>query len=403
MRKVRYLLNISTIIFIVIIASPLVSHGAARTPPVEAGLEKVIVKVPAKWRKRPFIQKRSLYAPAGFKVSVFASGFMTPRFMAVGPDGFIYLSLPREGKIVVLPDRDHDGAADEVIVYADGLDSPHGLVFRGGDLIVAETGALVLLKDTNGDHKADVKKVITKEIPYGGGHWTRTVVMGPDRALYVSVGSSCNVCVEKERRRATVLRFAGGEGGGKGKIFASGLRNSVGITFDFVSGELWGVDNGRDWLGNDLPPEELNNIKEGGDFGWPFCYGDKTPDPDYGSVERCKGTIPPAVKMQAHSAPLGITFGKGLNFPEKYKEGLFVAFHGSWNRTVPTGYKLVTIPFKKGRPAAEEPVDFITGWLTDYHVWGRPVDPVVGADGALYLSDDKAGAVYRIVYEGTGD
>jgi glucose/arabinose dehydrogenase len=151
-------------------------------------------------------------------------------------------------------------------------------------------------------------------------------------------------------------------------------------------------------MGDDLPPEELNLITAGADYGWPYCYGDRVPDPDYGSAKRCASTTPPVVKMQAHSAPLGVAFGYGLGFPAPYKDVLYIAFHGSWNRSVPTGYKVVGIPFEKGRPAGA-PFDFVTGWLVGDKAWGRPVAPVVGPDGALYLSDDKAGAVYRITAE----
>jgi glucose/arabinose dehydrogenase len=366
---------------------------------VEPKLLEVKLDVPAKYKTGTFKKERTLKALPGFKVSVFASGLDGPRFMAVGPDGFIYVTLPRAGKVVVLPDRDHDNAADEITVFADGLDSPHGIAFRGTDMIIAETGGLVILRDTDGDLKADYKEVISRDIPSGGGHWTRTLVIGPDNRLYVSVGSSCNVCLEKDRRRAAVLRFP--PGGGKASVYASGLRNSVGIAFHPLTGELWGVDNGRDWLGDDLPPEELNRITESGDFGWPFCYGQRVVDSDYGTTKRCAGTVPPMVEMQAHSAPLGLAFGhggQGLNFPAPYKDVLYIAFHGSWNRSRLTGYKLIGIPFKDGRPSGE-PFDFITGWLGWGGARGRPVAPVVGPDGALYLSDDKAGAVYRITAE----
>ncbi|HKL49009.1 MAG TPA: PQQ-dependent sugar dehydrogenase, partial [Desulfuromonadales bacterium] len=189
------------------------------------------------------------------------------------------------------------------------------------------------------------------------------------------------------------LEFGPGEK--EAEIFARGLRNSVGLALHPDTGELWGSDNGRDMLGDDLPPEEINLIRKGSDYGWPYCYGNRTPDPKYDRPDRCKDTTPPQVTMQAHSAPLGIAFGKGLNFPETFQKMLFVGFHGSWNRSVPTGYKLVGIPFEEGRPVGG-PVDIISGWLEGRTAWGRPVGPLVGPDGALYLSDDRTGAVYRI-------
>jgi glucose/arabinose dehydrogenase len=301
--------------------------------------------------------------------------------------------VPREGRILVLPDENGDGVADRTVVYASGLGRPHGLAFHGPDLFVAAIARLLLLRDEDGDLRADVTKIISSDIPGTGGHWTRSVVVGPDEMLYVSAGSSCNACVEEDPRRAAVLRFP--LSGGRAEIFASGLRNSVGLSFHPRTGELWGSDNGRDHLGDELPPEEINRIRKEGDYGWPFCHGRRIPDSDLGSTERCLNTIPPEVEMPAHSAPLGIAFGNDLNFPEPYREMLYVALHGSWNRSVPTGYKLVGIPFQDGRPVGPA-VDIVSGWLQGGSAWGRPVDPVVGADGALYLSDDRSGAIYRI-------
>lgn len=357
-------------------------------------LEKKALQVPTKFQKGPFSEKRTLNVPKGFKVSVFVAGLKGPRFAAVGPDGVIYVSIPREGKIVALPDKDSDGMADSIVVFADELNRPHGLAFKGSELIVAEGGRVISLKDENRDLKADSKKEISNDIPGGGGHWTRSVAVSPEGELFVSAGSSCNVCIEEDKRRAAVLSLSGS----MAPIYAMGLRNTVGLAFHPDTGELWGVDNGRDSLGDDIPPEELNKIIEGGDYGWPHCYGDRIPDPEYGTERRCKDTIPPVVKMQAHSAPLGISFGKGLKFPEEYTAALFIGFHGSWDRSIPTGYKLVYVPFKKGRPSGGA-IDFVTGWLADGDVWGRPVMPFVGKDGALYLTDDYAGAVYRITVE----
>lgn len=375
-----------------------VSAIAAAALPAGAengGLGPTPLSVPSKFGTSAFKTKRTLNALPGIRISVFASGLGGPRFMAVDARGNLFVTVPSQGSVVVLPDSDKDGVADRVITFAKGLNKPHGITFSGDDVIVAETGALVLLSDKNKDLEADEKKFVTKDVPPGGGHWTRTVVKGPDGALYVSAGSSCNACMEKDKRRAAVMRFEGDEG----KLYATGLRNTVGMAFHPDTKELWGVDNGRDLLGDDIPPEELNRITKGGDYGWPRCYGKRIPDPEYGSHERCANTVLPVVEMQAHSAPLGITFGKGLKAPDKYKEMLFIGFHGSWNRTVPTGYKLVAIPFKDGKPAGGS-IDIITGWHTDGETWGRPVAPVVGGDGALYLSDDRAGAVYRITFEG---
>ena len=359
------------------------------------GLRTVVVDVPQKFRKGPFAVKRELKALSGVKVSVFASGLGGARFMAENSDGVLFVSIPSDGTILVLPDRDKDGAADEVIVYARGLKRPHGLAFRDGELLVAEAASVAALRDNDNDLKADSKNVITSDVPSGGGHWTRTVVVGPDNAIYVAAGSSCNACVEKDRRRAAVMRFADTEAG----LFATGLRNTVGIEFHPKTGKLWGVDNGRDMLGDDIPPEEVNLIEKGRDYGWPYCYGNKVPDPELWSAERCQKTTPPEVEMQAHSAPLGVAFGFGLKFPNMIENSLLIAFHGSWNRSVPTGYKVVAVPFNdKGMPAGK-PFDVISGWHTGKEAWGRPVDVLAGSDGAMFVSDDHAGAVYRVTYE----
>lgn len=355
-----------------------------------------LLRVPEGYRTGAFRVPRHLKVPAGFSINVFAAGLNGPRFMAIGPGGLLYVSVPAEGKVLVLPDRDGDGDADQVLPFAEGLNRPHGLVFVRDGLVVAETGRLLLLQDRDGDLRAESTTVLSDKIPSGGMHWTRTVILGPDGFLYVSVGSDCNACRESDLRRASVLRFP--SQGGEGTIFASGLRNSVGLAFHPETGDLWGSENGRDMLGDDLPPEEVNRIVEGGDYGWPFCYGDRIPDPELDSHERCTATLPASAELPAHSAPLGIAFGAGLRFPPPFRQVLYVAYHGSWNRTTPTGYKLVGIPFADGRPSGP-PQDIVTGWLDGGSAWGRPVQPLVGADGALYLSDDRAGAIYRLSAE----
>ncbi len=367
--------------------------SSSRPDKLKINRNKVKLQIPEKFRQGVFKKDRSLILPDGLKISLFATGLGKVRFMAVGPDGHIYATVPKNGKVLVLPDKNRDGVADEIFVFASRLDRPHGLAFRGKDLFVAETGRILKFTDNNADLKADKIKVISEDVPPGGGHWTRTLVIGDDDMLYLSAGSSCNICIEKDIRRAAILRYP--LSGGKGELYAKGLRNSVGLAFHPKTKELWASNNGRDRLGDDLPPEELNRIIYGGDYGWPYCYGQKIPDPDFGNDKRCRSTIAPVVEMQAHSAPLGINFGFGLDFPDYLKNMLYIAFHGSWNRSKPTGYKLIGIPFKNGFPAGP-PVDIVTGWLQGRKKWGRPVAPLVGSDGALYLSDDSAGAIYRI-------
>ncbi len=360
--------------------------------PVE-GLSEQSLNVPNRW-KISQLEGRMLRLPPGFKISAYASGLGNARFMALDDGGNIYLSQPKEGKISVLRDKDGDGVADEIVVYAEGLNLPHGLAFDGDWLYVAENDKVERLRDEDGDLRADKKELIVGNIPGPGGHYTRTIGFGPDDKMYVSVGSSCNVC-EDDPRRAAILQYD--KDGGNEKIFSRGLRNSVGFVWHPSTGEMWATDNGRDWLGDDLPPDEINVVEEDEHYGWPYCYGQRIPDPKFDDPAFCTTTEPPAVELQAHSAPLGLRFYEGDIFPEEYRGNLFVAYHGSWNREVPTGYKVVRIRFHEGKPVVE---DFIVGWLVGEEKWGRPVDILVGKDGSMYISDDHAGVVYRVRYEG---
>lgn len=341
----------------------------------------------------------------GFALSVYAEGVNGARFMAFGPDSgardaappALFVTAIRDGKVIALPDRNRDGKADQLVTFADGLNSPHGIAWHEGWLYVGETNRVVRLRDTNHDLRADEREVVVPNLPGGGQHFTRTVGFGPDGALYVSVGSSCNVCKESDARRAAILRFTPPDFK-QTTIFARGLRNAVGFTWNPTTGELWATDNGRDWLGDNLPPEELDLIRAGDDHGWPFCYGSRIPDPELGSPERCAETQPATFEMPAHSAPLGLTFYSGERFPNDYHGDLFIAFHGSWNRSVPTGYKVARVRFQDGRPVALE--DFVDIWLKEGKVAHRPVDVKTGSDGALYISDDRGGTIFRVVYAG---
>jgi glucose/arabinose dehydrogenase len=339
-----------------------------------------------------------LRVPDGFTVTTYANGVNGVRFMVVGPDGAIYASQPGSGRVVRLPDRDHDGVADTVAVVVSGLNQPHGLAFHKGWLYVANTDGVVRVPlGANG--LAAGPPAYVNHFEGGKGHWTRSIVFGPDSAMYVSVGSSCNLCVEKNPERAAVLRFDE-DGSGK-RIYASGLRNAVGMAVQPTTGAIWVTQNERDNLKpshEDLPPEEINILMDGGDYGWPYCYGNRVPNPEYDDTARCARTIPPAIGLQAHSAPLGLAFLTGATkFPEDYRGDLLVAYHGSWNRDVPTGAKVVRVHLKDRKPVSVE--DFVTGWQdANGRRWGRPADVVVAADGAVLISDDTAGAIYRVAH-----
>ncbi|HEY5673239.1 MAG TPA: PQQ-dependent sugar dehydrogenase [Malonomonas sp.] len=340
-----------------------------------------------------FSEELKLESFADIEINLFTQTPGPARMLAFDSVGNLLVSIPKLDAIYLFRDKDRDGYSDQAQLFSVNLDRPHGLVWQQDRLYVAETARLLELRDTDGDMKADQSRVILEGLPDDGGHWTRSLAMGADGLLYLSVGSRCNACEEQDKRRATILRV--NPATGHSEVHATGLRNSVGLVFDAEGQNLWASDNGRDSLGEDLPPDEINRIVAGGNYGWPYCFGAQRPDPELANQAVCRETLSSAVDLQAHSAPLGIVFGDQLAAPLEYRNSLFVAYHGSWNRRVPTGYKLVRIPFVNGQPAGKAE-EFLSGWLVDGQAWGRPVAPVVGPDGALYLSDDRANAIYRI-------
>jgi glucose/arabinose dehydrogenase len=335
--------------------------------------------------------------PPGFAIGVFAQGLNGPRMLAINPDGQIFVAERDANRIVRLPDQNGDGVADAIQIVAENLVRPSSLAFyKDGSLYVGETTRILRLSAPDASGVYQQSQVVIDGLP-STGHNTRTLLFSPDwQTLFVSIGSSCNNCIETDPRRAAVLRFH--PDGSGGVVFARGLRNAVGITFRPGTNELWATNNGRDYLGDDLPPETINLVQQGDNFGWPRCHAGDIIDPELGNPNSCQGITQPMVKMQAHSAPLGLAFYTGTQFPVQYRGGLFVAFHGSWNRSLPTGYKVVFIPFQDGKPGAVQ--DFATGWLANEADWGRPVDVIAAPDGSLFVSDDSGGNIYRIIYIG---
>jgi glucose/arabinose dehydrogenase len=325
--------------------------------------------------------RADLDVPAGYAAAVFADGLANPRFMAVAPDGVLFVAERGRDRIVALPDRDGDGVADEAIVVASGFGSAHDLTFDpDGRMLVAGTEAV--FRVTLDELSEASREVLVDDLPTGG-HETKTVAVMPDGDLLVSIGSSCNVCQEEDARRATVQRI---EDGGL-RPFMVGLRNAVGLWVDPETGRVWATDMGRDHLGNDQPPETVYELLEGADAGWPRCHAGALRDPDFGSDAGCDGVAAPAVTFPAHTAPLALIGWQGH---------LVVALHGSWNSSTKVGYAVWWLPWN-GSPAGE-PEPFATGFLPDAgsDALGRPAGLAVGADGALYVSDDKAGFIYRV-------
>ncbi|MBX5449883.1 PQQ-dependent sugar dehydrogenase [Thermogemmatispora sp.] len=336
-----------------------------------------------------------LHLPPGFSATVFAQGLSAPRFITFSPDGTLFVAERGTGSIVALPDPSHSGKAARRVVVVSGLDDPTSLVFYQGALYVGEASRVTRFT-LDASWQVTSRKVIVPNLPTGGNHVTRTVLIGPDGRLYVSIGSSCNVCIESDPRRATVMVF--NLDGSGGRIYARGLRNAVGMAINPWNNQIWVTNNGRDLMGDDTPPETIYALQDGGNYGWPRCQAGDIIDPDYGHPGDCRGVIQPLVKMQAHSAPLGLVFYTANQFPAHY-HGLFVAFHGSWNRTVPTGYKVVFIPLNSQGAVAGPVEDFATGWLLNNNdATGRPVGLAVDPQGSLYVSDDKGGYIYRISY-----
>lgn len=342
-----------------------------------------------------------LKAPAGFQVSIFSPA-PHARLLAFSPGGVLLVTETEDGKVVALPDSKHAGQAERAISVLDDLNSPHGIAFQNGKLYIAEINAVRRYDWDESQLKASNGRKIVDLPGSGGGHSTRTIVFWNGK-LFISIGSSCNVCVDDEKRRAAVSEY--NDDGSGGQVFASGLRNAVGVAVNPKTNTIWATDNGRDWLGDNLPPEEVNDLgTSGGDFGWPYCYGNKILDRSQNKDYDCSKTVAAKIEMQAHSAPLSILFYEAEMFPAEYRNNMFITFHGSWNRSVPTGYKVVRVRMDdKGQPAGP-PEDFLTGWIPAGErrkgVWmGRPVGLAVGPEGALYVSDDSAGMVYRVTWQ----
>jgi len=339
--------------------------------------------------------------PAGFHINIFAKDFKVPRFLAVAPDGDIFLADTGAGKVVVLGDPQHTGGAQQREDFAEGLNRPFGIAFHEDYVYVGNTGEVVRFRYDKLTSKrlGDAEHIL--DLPTGGGHFTRTLAFSKDgKKLYVSVGSSSNIDFEKDQRRAAVLVCD--PDGKNARIFSSGLRNAVGLAVEPLTGEVWVSVNERDELGDNLPPDYFTSIKDGGFYGWPYSYIGDNVDPRVQpqKPELVAKAIIPDVLLGAHVAPLQFAFYTGKQFPESYRGGAFVAEHGSWNRATRAGYQVAFVAFKDGKASAD-PVPFLTGLVPDpggKNVNGRPVGVAVAPDGALLVSDDGAGVVYRVSY-----
>ncbi|MGF7160744.1 glucose/arabinose dehydrogenase [Rhodoligotrophos appendicifer] len=336
-----------------------------------------------------------LKAPAGYTAAVFAEGLGAPRLMVLTSTGDIIVSTYTDGKILLVRgDRNGDGRADGVVSLAEGLDLPHGLLLEGNDrLYVAEQGKVSRYRFDNTAGVLSSPEVVLDELPPAGGHSSRTLKKGHDGWFYVSIGSGCNACFEEDPYRGAIFRFKPGQEAPV--MFANGLRNTVGFDWQPETGALYGVDNGRDMLGDHEPPDEVNLIEQGKFYGWPLFYGDNVRDEDFKGAELEKGfkTVAPVFNLPAHVAPLGLTFLRHQKDPAMNGVAL-VSEHGSWNSSVKVGYKIEALTWDSDGKISSRP--FLEGFLREGEVSGRPVDVVEADDGTLYVSDDHAGLIYRI-------
>jgi glucose/arabinose dehydrogenase len=336
--------------------------------------------------------------PPGFSIGVYSADAPNARQMAAGPRGIVFVGSRSEGKVYAVVDADGDHRAEAVHVLAQGLTMPSGIAFRDGNLYVAEVSRILVMRDVARDLTRPPKaEVVSNAYPSDTHHGWKFIAFGPDGRLYVPVGAPCNVCTPPGPLHATITRLD--LAGGAPEVVARGVRNSVGFDFQPGTGELWFTDNGRDWLGDDQPPDELNRLTRRGEhFGFPYCHGSDLPDPEFNAGRPCREFTPPVRALGPHVAALGMRFYEGSMFPEAYRGGVFIAEHGSWNRSTPVGYRVTFVKIDGGRATSYEP--FATGWLRGSVAAGRPADVLVLADGSLLVSDDKAGRIYRITYGG---
>jgi glucose/arabinose dehydrogenase len=333
-----------------------------------------------------------LELPPGFRIELFAR-VPNARQMALG-NATLFVGSMRAGKVYAVPLNN----PAKPVVIADGLEMPVGVAFRDGDLYVSAVSRILRLRDIEAHlNQPPRPEVVTQGYPNDTHHGWKFIAFGPDGKLYVPVGAPCNICEPTPDRYAAITRLD--VTSGRIEVVARGVRNSVGFDWQPQTGELWFTDNGRDWLGDDAPPDELNRLSQPGQhFGYPYCHAGTIADPEFGKTRRCSEFVPPAQNLGAHVASLGMRFYAGRQFPARYRNAIFIAEHGSWNRSEKSGYRVSVVRLQGNRAVSYEP--FVTGWLNGDSAWGRPADVLVMPDGSLLISDDQAGAIYRVSYHG---
>jgi glucose/arabinose dehydrogenase len=333
--------------------------------------------------------------PQGFRIAVYAHPVPNARSLALGAGGTVFVGSRTQGVVHALKDEDGDGRAESIRTFASGLDTPNGVAFKDGALYVAELSRILRFDDAEGaDTRPRRPVVVSDAFPKDKHHGWKFIAFGPDGQLYVPVGAPCNICERPDPRYASITRLPAG--GGEPEIVARGVRNTVGFDWHPETKQLWFTDNGRDMLGDDKPPDELNRASRAGlHFGYPYCHS-KIPDPDFAKGRSCADFERPVQELGPHVAAIGMRFYTGRMFPAEYRNQVFIAEHGSWNRSSKVGYRLSLVRLAGDRAVSYK--TFAEGWLKGEEAWGRPVDVLVLPDGSLLVSDDAAGAVYRITY-----
>jgi glucose/arabinose dehydrogenase len=343
-----------------------------------------------------------LTLPPGFTIEVYADQVENARSMALTPGGTLFVGTRDKGSVYALRDEDGDMRAEKKYVLAEGLNSPNGVAFRNGDLYVAEISRIIKFTDIENNLANPPQPVVVYDkFPTENHHGWKYIAFGPDGKLYVPVGAPCNICNKEKDNEiyASITRM--NLDGTAPEVVAHGIRNTVGFAWHPQTGKLWFTDNGRDQMGDDVPGDELNCAsKDGLHFGYPFCHQGDVPDPEYGKGRKCSEFTAPAQTLGPHVAALGMEFYQGKQFPAEYQNQVLIAEHGSWNRKKKSGYRVMRVTIDGEKGTSYKP--FVTGWLNEStdEVWGRPVDLEHMPDGSLLLSDDFAGAIYRISYDG---
>ena len=334
--------------------------------------------------------------PEGFRIDLYATDVENARSLAQGPEGVIFVGSRNAGKVYAVVDEDGDGKSDRTYVLAEGLNQPNGVAYRKGDLYIAEISKVSVIRGIDGKlAKPPKMETVRDDFPDEKHHGWKYIAFGPDDKLYVPIGAPCNICLSEDERFASITRM--NADGSDFEIFAHGVRNTVGFDWHPETNELWFTDNGRDWMGENKPNDELNRAQEAGmHFGYPYCHAGEYADPKFGKERTCWEFAVPARKLNPHVAALGITFIEKELLPQEFRKSIFIAEHGSWNKTVPDGYRITRVELK-GDLAVKYEV-FAEGWLSGAERIGRPVDILELSDGSLLVSDDHANCIYRITY-----